>query len=313
MKFLLAIAATVAAAVGGYLKYPAKVLDGAISLQRRVAGLTHRTRVVDGYTWHYLEGGTPDGVPLVMIHGFAGNKDNWALVARALGKNHRIICPDLPGFGDSERRFDLSYDTATQADRVHEFLLALGIDKAHIAGNSMGGMITLQLALRHPELPLSLALLDSAGTSSVEPNAFQIAVENGETPLAVRTLDDVDRALDLATYRTVRLPKKLKQVFFEDIKEREELHDQVFGEIAEEATEGGLDDEIAAITQPVLIMWGREDQILDVSCTELLDERIARSRVEILDKTGHVPMMERPREAARIHADFLADVAAGRI
>lgn len=313
MRFVTVAIAAIAAAVVGYVKYPKRVFDGAISLQRRIAGLDHKTLDVDGLTWHYLEGGEPDGEPLVLLHGFAANKDNWGLYARRLGKTYRIICPDLPGFGDTERSFDLSYDTATQADRVHGFLRALGIDHAHVAGNSMGGMVTLQLALRHPDLPLSLALIDSAGTSGTQRNEFQLAVENGQNPLAIREPDDVDRVLAMATYRPVHLPARIERVFFEEIKEREAFHDKVFESVAEEASDGGLDDEIAAITQPVLIMWGRNDRIIDVSCTELLDARIPRSRVEILDKTGHVPMMERPRASAKLHADFLADVEAGRI
>lgn len=308
---LLALGAAAAAAFA-YLKYPAKVFELAIDAQRRVGGLEPKTRAVDGTTWHYLEGGDPNGEPLVLLHGFAANKDNWNLYARGFD-TYRIIAPDLPGFGDNDRSFDLSYDTATQADRVQDFLQALGIESAHIAGNSMGGMITLQLALRHPELPISLALLDSAGTSSAEPNDFQKDVENGQNPLAIRTLDDVDRVLDLATYRPVKLPGRLKQVFFDDIKPREAFHDKVFDSIAEEALDGGLDDQIASITQPVLIMWGRQDEILDVSATELLHERIERRRLEILDETGHVPMMERPGRSSQIHAQFLADVAAGRI
>lgn len=312
MKILLALAAAVAAAVGGYLKYPAKVFELGIRAQRKVGGLEPKTTIVDGTTWHYLEGGDPDGVPLVLLHGFAANKDNWNLYARGFDE-YRIVCPDLPGFGDNERSMDLSYDTATQADRVRDFLQALGIDRAHVAGNSMGGMIALQVALRHPELPLSLALLDSAGTSSAEPNDFQKDVENGQNPLAIRELDDVDRVVGMATYRPVKLPGRIKQVFFDEIKPREAFHDKVFESIAEEATDGGLDDEIAAISQPVLIMWGRQDRIIDVSCTELLDDRIERTRVAILDETGHVPMMERPGASSKIHADFLTDVAAGRI
>jgi len=301
------------AAVAGYMKYPGKVFEFATKAQRRIGGLEPKTLGVGDLTWHYLEGGNASGEPVLLMHGFGANKDNWIFYARSLGSHYRIICPDLPGFGDSDRRADLAYDSASQANRVHDFLVALGIERAHVAGNSMGGMIALQLALLHPATVLSLALLDSAGTSSAEPNEFQVAVESGNNPLAIREPADIDRLVDLAVYKAPRIPKRIKTVVYNDAKLRESFQDMVFEQIATEASQGALDDELASITQPTLIIWGREDEILDVSCTELLHSRIPRSRVEILDKTGHAPMIERPRVSAKLHATFLEDVGNGRI
>lgn len=313
MRLIKLLAVAGIAAFAGYARYPERVFELLVRAQRRLGGLTAKTIEVDGHTWHYLEGGDPFGEPLVLIHGFAANKDNWCLYARGFHDKYRIICPDLLGFGDTERDWELDYDGASQADRLVDFLRALGIDRAHVGGNSMGGMITLQVALRHPELPKSLALLDSAGTSPQHRNEFWLAVEDGENPLAIREPSDIDRLLDLVAYKAPKLPERLKMVFYRDAKERESFHDMVFDAIAAEGVEGALDDQVADIGQATLILWGKQDRILDVSCTELLSERIPRNRVEILDHTGHAPMVERPRLSSRLHDEFLTDVAAGRI
>lgn len=95
---------------------------------RRKGKLTEKSIKVGDLVWPYLEGGPADGEPLVLLHGFGGDKDNWAMYAPEMVGKYRLIAPDLPGFGDNVREMGRDYDMATQAARVRDFLDAMGIE-----------------------------------------------------------------------------------------------------------------------------------------------------------------------------------------
>ena len=148
MKTLLVILAiALAVPILLYFLAPRLLVDTAVNALRRKGGLTEKAVIAGGLRWPYLEGGDPTGDVVVLVHGFGGDKDNWAFYAPFLTKRYRLICPDLPGFGDTSRDPALDYDCRLQADRLREFLDALGVEKCHLGGNSMGGYIALLLSV----------------------------------------------------------------------------------------------------------------------------------------------------------------------
>ena len=132
-----------------FFVFPGTVLDVMAKSARQTAGLERKAITVGDHEVIYLDGGS--GPPVVLLHGFGSNKDLWNAVAARLTPAYRVIVPDLPGFGESTKRESANYDVQTQVKRLHEFLNNLGIEQKHIAGNSMGGMISVAYAATYPE------------------------------------------------------------------------------------------------------------------------------------------------------------------
>jgi abhydrolase domain-containing protein 6 len=143
---LILLAALVAAFVLVYLLAPSALLQWVRKLQRGKGGLVQKSVRVGDMTWPYLEGGNPAGKPLVLVHGFGGDKDNWSFYAPYIKQDYRLIFPDLPGFGENDRSMAPDHSIAAQAERLRGFLDTLKIGKCHLGGNSMGGAIALRFA-----------------------------------------------------------------------------------------------------------------------------------------------------------------------
>ena len=296
----------VALAVAVYLLAP-RLLYALVQIAlRRHARLTRRVQLVDGQAWPYLEGGPADGEPVVLLHGFGGDKDNWPLYARHLTDEFRVIAPDLPGFGDNSRRTGVDYGTATQAERLGAFLDALQIESCHLGGNSMGGFIALRFALDFPERLRTLTLFNNAGVLGADESELQHSIAIGENTLAIESVDDVNRLMAFVAYDAPRVPRQFCKVIHAEFAEHRELLDTIFWQVANEATRQPLNERLPEVAAPTLILWGRHDRLIDVSCVDVLADGIPRAEQVIFEDVGHVPMIEKPKKTAAAHRPFLA-------
>lgn len=114
-------------------------IGAATRAEQTLAGFRRRERRSGGLKWVYLDSGENHRPPLVLIHGFGGDKSNWTRMCRHLHGCFRIIVPDLPGFGESESPPTQRYRIQDHVDRLRGFLADLGIAQPHLGGNSMGG------------------------------------------------------------------------------------------------------------------------------------------------------------------------------
>lgn len=273
---------------------------------RSALGVRTHSEQIDGIAWSWAEAGPHDAEPVILLHGFAGSKDNWLYFATLLAKRYRVICPDLPGFGDSGRSPTATYDIEAQVDRLEHFLAAIGIERCHLGGNSMGGFVALSFALKHPDRLCSLILLNNAGVNGPRLSAPQQAMLQGENPLRIRSEADVDAILGFIFSRPPRLPWFAKRYLAAQFIEREDLLQSIFDQILADALERPLDDRLADVRIPTQIIWGGKDGLLDASAAEVQHQRIPRSELTIIEDAGHVPMIERPHLTAKISLDFLS-------
>lgn len=302
----LILAALLLALVIIYFLFPEKILAFARQALRRRGGLVRKSIMVGGRSWPYLEGGNFSKPVLLLIHGFSGEKDNWAMIAPELKQHFHIIAPDLPGFGENERRSDLGFDNESQTRRFHDFVKALGVKRPHIAGNSMGGWIALRYAMDYPDELSSLILIDSAGVSGAIPSELLLlATSETYNPLILADLDDGDRLLRCVMHNPPRLPRRLKAAFHADALAHRDQLDAIFWIIAREMRDGPLNSRLNSVRAPTLILWGREDRIIDVSCVAALKSGIPHAKAVIWDDIGHVPMIEAPEETATAIKDFI--------
>ena len=241
-----------------------------MTLERLSSGLKERCVQVGSLEIPYLE--TGHGPPLILIHGFGGDSYNFARVARHLRRRFRVLIPDLPGFGKATRAAELTYSIDSQADRIEHFMRSLGIESAHIGGNSMGGFIAARLALRHPHRVESLWLLNALGCPSARHSQmYRDYEETGKLALIVHTVRDAA------------------------------LHSAIAMELSERAI--ALTEQKARVTQPTLLVWGAEDQILSPDCIPEQKQVFPNHDVIVMPRVGHLPMLEHPR---RVALDYLA-------
>jgi triacylglycerol lipase len=300
---LLAIAAVPVAILAVDLIVPRWAARHWLALERARSGLSAHRTAVAGFAMPYLDGGR--GEPLVLVHGFGGDKDNFTRIARFLVTRFRVVVPDLPGFGEAGRDPAARYHIDAQVERLHAFVQQLGLGPIHLGGNSMGGFIAAQYAATYPDEVRSLWLIDAAGAAVARDTAIiRRYVETGELPLLVRTPADYGALLRAVMHRPPLLPPSLRAELAHRAVADFALHSRIFREIGFDSP--ALDDRYGAIRAPTLIMWGREDRILNPAAAEAMHARLPRSSVVQLDATGHLPMIERPRAAARAYLAFLA-------
>ena len=251
----------------------------------------------------YAENGNVAGEPLLLIHGFGGNKDNFTRIARQL-ENYNLIIPDLLGFGDSSKPMTADYRAEAQATRLHELLQAKGLaSNIHIGGNSMGGAISVAYAAKYPKEVKSLWLIDSAGFWSVGvPKSLESAtLENN--PLLVNKKEDFYQMYDFVMSKPPYIPKSVKAVFAQERIANKALESKILAQIVEDNVEERA-KVIAEYNIPTLVVWGEEDKVIKPETVTLIKEIIPQSQVITMPKIGHVPMIEAVKETANDYKAF---------
>lgn len=304
MKKLLAGLVTVLAAVAATLYfYPPALMATARLVETRLAGLGSQVLTVGELDFAYYDGGPKLGETIVMVHGFGADKDNWLRMARYFSSRYRVVVPDLPGFGDSSRP-DGSYDVGTQAERLADFIEALGVGKVHLVGNSMGGHIVALYAARYPERVRSLALFDNAGIAAPRKSELFSLLEQGRpNPLVVTRTSDYDRLLAFVFVDPPILPAPLKRYLADRAITNRAHYEAVFQQLVQRYIP--LEPELPRIPAPTLLLWGDRDRVLDVSSLEVMQPLIRRASSVVMKDCGHAPMIERPAETARHYQAFL--------
>ena len=305
--FIIALISAIVFLTLLYLFFPEQIVLLARWLMRKRARVVRKSVTVDGRTWPYLEGGDPSKPTLVMVHGFGADKDHWTFYAPWLTKDYRLIAPDLPGFGENDRDGELPFDVGSQAARLKGFLDALGIDRPHLGGNSMGGWIALRFAIDYPNALRTLTLMNNAGILGADESELQkLAADRDYNPLVIANLEDADRLIAFVVRKPTFVPARLKPVIYADALKHRDLLDKIFWTIADEMEAKPLNDELHKVTVPTLIIWGRHDRLIDVSCVAVLEKGIADSRSHIFEHIAHVPMIEDPKATAEVQRGFLA-------
>lgn len=298
MTFVYALIVFFIAACAAYFLLPGMVFKFALALARRASGLRLRQVQFDGHIVPYLEGGA--GEPLVLLHGFAANKDNWTAVARFLTPHFRVIALDVPGFGDSTRDPAARYALDDQLARLSAFTRALGLDRFHLGGNSMGGYLAAMYAARHPQQVQTLWLLAPAGVRGAQPSELLQILDTGVNPLVVTDAAGLDRLIEMCFHTAPFMPAQFKRPLLARAVSEAPFNSRIFEQMFSDPL--AFEDLPEPISTPALIVWGDSDRILHPSGLELLGGLCSQAETRMMPRMGHIPMMERPAEVA---ADLL--------
>jgi pimeloyl-ACP methyl ester carboxylesterase len=307
LKRILAALGVLGALVAGAGVYfttaaPERALRAALAYERRLAGLERKEiTLASGPTYVYLEGGR--GAPLVLLHGFGADKDNFARVAKYLTPHYRVIVPDLVGFGESSKPPQADYAPRAQAERLRALMRQLGVTKLHLGGNSMGGHIALTYAALYPQEVESLWLLNAAGVWSAPPSELRRTMaQTGENPMLVQDEDDFAHLVSLLTAQPLMIPRPFLDVVAQERIKNYALEQRIFKQLAADSVE----ERIRGLPIPALIVWGQQDRVLHPGSAGILQMLLIKSEVVMLPGVGHLPMIEAPEKCALDYLRFRA-------
>lgn len=275
-----------------------------VNHERNQAGLEiNSIKLASGDTMVYAESDNKSGEPLLLVHGFGGNKDNFTLIAQEF-KDYHVIIPDLLGFGESDKPMEEDYRARAQAKRLHELMQAKGLaSEVHIAGNSMGGSISTAYAAMYPKEVKSLWLIDAGGFFSVGLSEALQGATLENNPLLIKSYEDFERLTGFLMYDPPYVPKSLKVVLAQERIDNQQLEAKVLQQIASDSVE----DEakvIAANKIPTLVVWGDKDKVIKPETADYIAKLIPQAKVVMIADSGHIPMIESIEPTAKAYKEF---------
>lgn len=295
---------------GSYYMFPEAMFKLAINAERNAAGLTKKGIQVDDHKIVYLEGGKGEAV--LLLHGFAADKDNWTRFAKYLTKDYHVVIPDLPGFGESSQILQDNYSADNQLKRIDRFTDELKLGKFNVAGSSMGGMFTAMYGAKYPQKVLTLALMAPGGAKSPNKSEMEKEVTKGANPLLVSNREDFDKLMALIFVKPPFMPAEFVKILAANAIAHRSCNEKIWNDMKWDLTQEGtpemksfLEPYLGQIQVPVLIIWGDGDKILDVGGVAVLEKNLKNHHTVIMKDTGHLPMLEKPKETAEAYLSFL--------
>ena len=300
----LAALAAIALAIGVYVyqSAPERAVRAALEYERRLAGLARKEiELPGGLKYAYLEGGT--GEPLLLLHGFGADKDNFTRVAKYLTPQYRVLIPDHIGFGESARPPQADYTPRAQAERLHALMRKLGVSRLHVGGNSMGGQIALTYAALYPKEVQSLWVLNASGVWSAPPSEVRKRIaDTGRNPMIVKNEEEFAQLVALVTAVPLPVPRRFLDVVAQQRIRNHDLEQRIFKQLAGESVE----QRIRGLDIPALVVWGAQDRVLHPGSAGVLQMLLTRSSAIMMQGVGHLPMLEQPEKCALDYLRFRA-------
>jgi len=302
---------------------PVKPRDGDYGRQGRAPWLDvdwqaaqHRLEI-DGREVNHCELG--EGPAILFVHGLGASWQSWLEQLPEFAASHRVVAMDLPGFGYSESPSeDISIEY--YARWTAQFMDVLGIESAAVVGNSMGGFVSAELAIKVPARVQRLVFVSAAifwqNRRRAQPLVQLARMSDAVVARAlVRATDDIAtrRRLRYAALATAgfRYPQYVSDELAHEMV-RSARRTDGFLPALEALADFPLEEELPKISCPTLIVWGAHDALVPVRDAKKMEELIPQARAEIFERTGHVAMLERPERFNRVLRDFLDEEPAQR-
>ena len=258
-----------------------------------------------------------EGPPLVFVHGLAGSWQNWLLQLPEFSRDHRCIAVDLPGFGASPMPAE-KITIAGYGRWLDQLFEVLEIEAAAVVGNSMGGFIAAETAIKFPHRVERLVLVAAAGLS----------VERQRNDTVLRAMEVTENVVQMTLANVlaradflVKRPRGRRALMWGVAAHPEQMpgplvKEQIRGasgpgfvQALDALTSYPIRDRISDIDCPTLIVWGPKDILVPIKDAHEFDRLIPDSRLLIYEDTAHVPMLERPERFNDDLRAFLAEQA----
>ncbi len=255
---------------------------------------------------NYLERG--QGSPVVLLHGSGVGVTawtNWHKAIPALATDFRVLAPDMPGFGYTERKPGQKYDMKLWVAHLLAFLDAMEVEQADLVGNSFGGGLSLAFSLRHPERVRRLVLMGTpAGHFTMTkglkgPRAFEPTREWVADMLRTFPFDKTVVTDEMIDERFATMQRPDERAAFKKLMPKDE------GEEKERIVRGVPEDRLATIDKPALVVHGREDRVIPLEIGLRMLEHMPRAEMHVFGRCGHWVQLERPDAFHALVREFL--------
>jgi abhydrolase domain-containing protein 6 len=292
---------------GGCASLEGKLFNLALSIERQRSNLTLKTLQLDQQSIAYLER-EGCGETIVLLHGFAANKDTWLRFVRYLPGQYRVLVIDLAGHGERSEATEME----TPFDVIHlEADFSRIIDRLcgspfHLAGNSLGGYVATFFSRENPHRLITLGLFASAGVWPPKPSDFQLALEKESNPLLVDSPQGFDQLMDLVFYEKPWTPWPVRSVLERELIKKYDYYKKMWDDIWHSRKDVAVF--LAEIKIPVFLLWGDKDRILDVSSVAVYQKYLPDVQTRIIENCGHGLIIEKPEEAANAYTKFLMNI-----
>ncbi len=263
-----------------------------------------------GLKVHVRDEGKRDAPVLVLLHGSNASLQTWEPWVARLGSTYRIVSLDQIGHGMTGPNPTRQYNAAAFVGVLDAVMMKLNIPRFALAGNSMGGWVSWNYALTHPDKLTALILLDASGAPDAKPKAIPIGFRLAQSPL-VRPI------MTVFTPRGI-IERSLKQTLVDPKLVTEAMVDRYWdmlrypGNRQATGDRGGVRNRVLAtpetmakLTMPTLILWGDRDSLIPVSAGRWFDAHIPNSTLIVYKNIGHIPMEETPDQSATDIGTFL--------
>ena len=267
---------------------------------------------LNGLKIHYHEAG--QGFPVVFIHGGGPGASGWSNFNRnidAFAKHWRMLIIDLPGFGQSDHRVPENGVFASYAETVVGLMDALGIEKAHLVGNSLGGGTALMLAINHPERAAGIVMMGTAGSLPIHglfPSEGQrklAAFYEGEGGPSLEKLRDFIHSL---VYDPSTVSEEMLQQRYAVATRPEVIANPPLKFKGGKPFEELWTYDLRSVAHQVLLVSGREDRVTPIDANFLLLKLIPNARLYVLPQCGHWAQWEKADEFNAMVHTFLETV-----
>ncbi len=261
-------------------------------------------------TTNYHDRGAGD--PVVLLHGSGPGVSawaNWRLTLPALAKQRRVIAPDLAGFGFTERQDGAHYDIDGWVAHLAGFLDALELDAVDLVGNSFGGALALHFALRYPNRVRRLVVMGAVGLSF--PITDGLDAVWGYQP----SVENMRKLLDIFAYNRELVSDELAELRFKAANRPgvQEAFAAMFPAPRQRWVDAlaCAEDELRELDKELLIIHGRDDDVIPLSVSLRLLEITQRSQLHVFGRCGHWVQIEHADRFSRLVGDFLSEPAMG--
>jgi pimeloyl-ACP methyl ester carboxylesterase len=267
-------------------------------------------------TRYWMDG---EGSPVILIHGLSNCVEDWLLNFNVLAEQHRVYALDMIGHGRTDKPLSASYQMPDLARFLKDFMDALHIPSAHLVGHSLGGAISLTLALNYPSYVNKLVLVDSAGLAQECAIILRlISIPGlGEFMGSMGLQGDLEKRMALQRKSwpdpeivpdqmiqlksTATLWQDISKTYFKTLRASANIRG------IKKSVYAPIIRGLPSLKNPVLVVWGAQDDLLPVSQAQIVKDKVPNARVEIFEKCKHDPMVLNPNKFNQLVLEFLRD------